>query len=481
MATNEEPQATDAQVPDRRHSLSRWWQRQGWSERIRLIEWPDVALAFGLALVALLLSLRGSGALGRETYTVADLWFDADLLNRAIVMLDRLAGQHLSNSDHPLFSLVAYLPTSLFRSVFGMDPWQSVRTTVAIVCAMWASALYVLMRLLLRRRLDAMLYSLLGIASGSATFWFGVPESFLFGSATMLVAGCLVLLMARKSSVTGMVVVSALTLSMSVSNWILGLAAAFFGLPWRRALQVSINGFFGVTLIWGLSKWFLFPSQEYFLGSSEIAHVAGAQAADDSFHQVHIGPALRSFVFHSMVVPEIGLREGPPDYPPEWAGLSLIDASPGSGTVWGIAACFLWIPILLLGINGLIGSAREEHGVFPEALMLTIGGTLALHLIFGAETFLYSMHFAPLLVVLAAFGARSAFRRPALLLALGLLVTVTVNNQTQFGRAVEMAREIVRERPRLVRDHVEDDPPSTVVEFLGGSWATPWLSSSGSM
>ena len=72
-------------------------------------------------------------------------------------------------------------------------------------------------------------------------------------------------------------------------------------------------------------------------------------------------------------------------------------------------------------------------------LALTALGQLLLHSLFGHETFLYSMHFLPLLVGVAAFGALGQWRAWVLALAGVFIVTACVNNAGQYGKAITIA------------------------------------------
>jgi len=75
------------------------------------------------------------------------------------------------------------------------------------------------------------------------------------------------------------------------------------------------------------------------------------------------------------------------------------------------------------------------HRPARAVLGLTFLGQLPLHLVYGSETFLYGLHFVPLLVVLAALSTQTPARPVALLLAGALVVTATTNNVTQFTKA----------------------------------------------
>ena len=58
------------------------------------------------------------------------------------------------------------------------------------------------------------------------------------------------------------VVASALTLSFTVTNWMVGLLVSLARWPWKQAVQLSVNALCLVVLLWGVQK-FIFPSSEF--------------------------------------------------------------------------------------------------------------------------------------------------------------------------------------------------------------------------
>jgi hypothetical protein len=114
--------------------------------------------------------------------------------------------------------------------------------------------------------------------------------------------------------------------------------------------------------------------------------------------------------------------------------MSIQHSLPGSGTLWGKIAVGLWALLLALGVWGLVTTSR--HLRLRVVLTLTILGQLTLHILYGEETFLYSCHFGPLLVVLAAFSTLTSVRRVALALVVALIVCAGFNNSLQFDKAV---------------------------------------------
>jgi hypothetical protein len=97
-----------------------------------------------------------------------------------------------------------------------------------------------------------------------------------------------------------------------------------------------------------------------------------------------------------------------------------------------------WLTILVAGLWGLVTLRGLDR--FRWALGLTLLGQVGLHLVYGDETFLYSLHFLPLLLALAACATQLPARQPLRLVLLLLIVLVALNNTQQFQRAVEFMR-----------------------------------------
>ena len=112
----------------------------------------------------------------------------------------------------------------------------------------------------------------------------------------------------------------------------------------------------------------------------------------------------------------------------------------GSGSLYGAAAAGVWSAILGLGFWGLISS--KDNRQLKLVLAITLLGQFMLHLLYGQETFLYSLHFAPLLVVLAAFSTMTRARSLALTLTGILVVLAVINNFQQFDKAIVLFADL---------------------------------------
>jgi hypothetical protein len=75
------------------------------------------------------------------------------------------------------------------------------------------------------------------------------------------------------------------------------------------------------------------------------------------------------------------------------------------------------------------------------ALAATAAGQLMLHLVYGDETFLYALHYAPLLIAMVALSSLTNLRRAVLTLTVLLIPLATINNAQRFAESVELIRD----------------------------------------
>ncbi|MGA9383138.1 MAG: hypothetical protein WBV73_30615, partial [Phormidium sp.] len=140
---------------------------------------------------------------------------------------------------------------------------------------------------------------------------------------------------------------------------------------------------------------------------------------------------MSSFFYQTIVMPAIEIKDSP--IRPDWVKLATNTLTPGSGGVWGTVAAICWTGLLIMGIWGFFTTKQQPK--LRIVLGLTIVGQLLIHSVYGArETFIYSLHFAPLLLILAAFSSLTRLRLVALVLAGLVVVSAGINNRSQFDR-----------------------------------------------
>ncbi len=108
-------------------------------------------------------------------------------------MTDRWS-DHNRIKVHPLFSLLTFPLVYFLNTILGIKAIAAVRIVIAAVASVWLGTLFLLLRLIGCQRFDATLFSLLGATSATAVFWFVVPETYPFGSLSILFALCFVAL-----------------------------------------------------------------------------------------------------------------------------------------------------------------------------------------------------------------------------------------------------------------------------------------------
>jgi hypothetical protein len=395
--------------------------RAGWNTK-------DLVICLALGVGACFASLYGASKIPPiiVSQSAMDSWFEADS-PRVFSDMSYRFNVHTHTNAHPLFTLVMWPIVNALRNTFGIDSLSATRILIAQTAGLWIVAFFALLRLVGCRRLDAAMLSALAGVSAGAMFWFVVPETFPFGSFSIVLALAMIAIShRRKHREAWYVVASAITLSMVLTNWMVGIIATFANYPWRRAVQISINAFCLVVVLWVVQLQF-FPLKDFFLvfwnGEQKfmVSPAAGGQLG-----------ALTSFFFHSIIMPSFADVD-------RWIepGRELMltqQSLPGSGTAWGSIAAVLWAIILIIGLLGFFSHRQSQR--LTTVLGLALLGQVLLHLFYGWETFLYSAHFVPLLVTMAAFATFTSARRWALGLVMALVICAAINNVIQFNHAV---------------------------------------------
>ena len=427
--------------------------------------WQDIFIAVFLAILAGLASYGCAQFISPILFENPswDVWFESDLPRSFANMIVR-SSNHYRTSVHPLFSLIAFPPAYILHQL-GLEAITAVRFEIALVASLWISTLFILLRLIGCRQLDAIVFSLLGTISAAAIFWFTVPETYSFGSLSILLALVVVAIGEyRQLSQWWYLLVSAGSLSITTTNWMAGLLATFVNNRWKQAFQITVNAFCLMVGLWFL-QYLIFPTSEFFLKIQNEKNYV--------FNEGAISPAnvIQSFISHTMVMPAIEIidKTARPGFATPGIQMVTQISSPGSASLWGKVAVVLWTALLGLGIWGLLSLKR-----YPKlrlVLSLTILGQLVLHLLYGEETFLYSLHFAPLLVILAAMSTLTRVRPLALGLAGLLLICAGINNGLEFNRATEFMR--VRDRQQVVLPAPSQLQSDQGYHRLGASFSPP--------
>ncbi|WP_017325066.1 hypothetical protein [Synechococcus sp. PCC 7336] len=356
-----------------------------------------------------------------------DIWFDGDIPRVIETAIQRNSFYNLrSTKVHPLFPLFIVPITSIISAVPGVSNLRAVQILIAISASIWLGLLYILFRAMGCRRPDSILFSVLASVSASSIFWFAVPESFSFGSVTILVAiACVAASEYIELPRIYFIIAGILSMSMTITNWMVGIIATVVSMPRRKAAKTLGQTFIAIAILWGIQRLF-FANTQFFLDQRST----GLKQFTLNPESGGIFRVLKSFFFHSIVMPQWSSVENiqHPDFPK----LITQFSSPGSGSLWGSIAVVLWTVLIGLGVYSLY--KQKVRSRLRLAIGLTLLGQLLLHILYGTETFLFSLHFLPLLILVSAYGTLGKFRRISLLTCFFLTIFCSINNALMFSR-----------------------------------------------
>lgn len=403
-----------------RDTIPKWLKKHQIDISIALI------LAIGFTIVSYLNAQKIPNAIITDFYA-QDVWFGSDIPT-VFGNMTSIASDNGRNNKHPLFPLIFFPLVFGLGKILNLDSVTAARLVTALIAGAWIAALYVLFRLMRLPRLDSSIFSLLGAVSSAAVFWFVVPESFSSGSLSLLLPLILLpLAEIQKVSPIWYIVLSAFSVSITITNWMSGLLATIVSFRPKKAAQITLIAFAIVNVLWILQRLVFtnagFPfAPKTFIGEKKFI---SAPESDS------VLSAISSFFYQTIVMPAIEIKNSP--IRPDWIKLATNTLTPGSGGIWGTVAAISWTILLIIGIWGLFTTKQQPK--LRIALGLIIIGQLLIHSVYGArETFIYSLHFAPLLLVLAAFSSLTRLRLVALVLAGLVVISAGINNRSQFDR-----------------------------------------------
>lgn len=384
-------------------------------------------------LVALLVTVVAGGAyftlsgmVDPQLYesSAVDVWFEADVARITEYMTSRWS-DHYRSKVHPLWSLLTVPPTYFFTDFLNFSDRTAVRTTLTLSAGLAFGSLFLLIRLLGCRILDALAVIAVTSVTAAALFWFTIPETHSLGFLSVLPA---IALAAKGTSRPGIgldIFASAASLSVTTTNWLYGLTAVGLRRRWRNVLVVTLTALGAVTAIWAVQRR-LIPSVVFFLGNPlEMEHVLAPESRG-------VLNVIASVFLYTGVMPAIDVvdRRGAG----EWPIMITQTVSPGDASVVGTIAVLAWIGLLACGTWTLLGKGQRWR-TLRWFIAVTLIGQLTIFSLFGNETFLYALNYLPLFGVIIAVSCMGPLRRAALALMAVFFLSAAWNNGSQFVEA----------------------------------------------
>jgi hypothetical protein len=298
------------------------------------------------------------------------------------------------------------------------------------------------------RRFDSVAVAAFGGTSAAAIFWATVPETFTLSSLSIIPALALAARTRERPSEFLSAVAAAAAASITVTNAALGAALLAARHRWRGVARAGLAAV-GAIFLLALAQKAIFPRARMPL---ERTAGAGAESTFMFLNESGGPPAiLRSLFFYPVTAPAIGFL---PDWRmPEFPLLSIQASRLREAPPLGRAAFGLWLVLFVVAAGAFF--RRENAGPLRSVVAVTLLTQMALHLAYGREIFLYSMHAVPVFAVIVARAAASRARPAVLALLLALVGLNAVNNTRQFFWAAAYTHRFEFLRERLAENPID--------------------------
>jgi hypothetical protein len=391
-----------------------------------------VAIAIVTGVVSVLLHNRLS-----FTMTALDVWFDSDSALVFDQMTDRYAAGNDTNSRHPLFVTLTYPVVFVLTRFLGMSAEHAAQLVLVTKSVVFTTLMYVTLRLANRSALVSAIFTSVLIFSSAGLLFLGVHERLVLGGISILLCISVFRLYEKgRAPVWGLTLAAALTLGITITNFVVGIVSLLLALGWRRGAQQAINAFALVVILSGMNS----------LVFEKSTHVADLGSWPVSSAKVDGATALMhksaGFWFHSAVLPEHTYKTKPAPWLTQY--VSVQETGIWSYSLIGYIALSLWVA--LIG-SGVVRTAKAAVPSGRDGVDILVGvaaiSQLALFSVFGAEPILYSVYYLPLLLFLASKpppGRRGyvCFVTVSCVFLLALIVS----NLDAFAVAVESAAQL---------------------------------------
>lgn len=382
-----------------------------------------------LALISVILFNHLYLSHAAEIFTYGEnVWFQGDISRVYESLTSRFSYGHYRAKVHPLFSILTTPIAFVLNKIFNLNWYQTIQIIVVAIACIWALAMYALLRLIGCLKTEALLFSIFGLSSAAALFWLSVPESYGLGSISIITALSLAVIASQKSVPAWLqVLISSFSLSITVTNWMTGILSSFTTNSYRRAAKITISALIFVAIIWVIQKQ-IFPTAVFFIGDTEESKYVYFPTTE------RIINVLKSFFLNTIFATNL-LVSGYNIH--NWPMLSFQTSEINIFNFFSALSILLWTMLLTLGLWAIL--TLKKLTAFRITLGLTIIGQLLLHLIYGEETFLYSLHFLPLLIALSALALLTHLRKVSMCIVIALIPLCAFNNWQTFQKARDIA------------------------------------------
>lgn len=352
-----------------------------------------------------------------------DTWFASDI-PRVVSNLTDHTTAHRGAYKHPLFSIMFWPLTWILTQASG-----SGATAIQALLSLNAFCATMLVWRLLHRLglelLDLALCLALFLTSAAFMFWFAVPETFPFGTTSILLSLQLLILppVRKKGSILFEAMLCMASLTITITNWAVGLIAVALRYDvigtmrsWltpkrlgrhKEAAAALIRPIAIASLAGGIALAFAFVQNALFGQAGMFINIVSLAGESKFFVDVSVQSAVTR-VFDLMISPIVAgdlltyTKEAIPGTAQERSALSMTNLRFVS--VAQITATCAWIVVLLLALNTAV--RVRAVGLVVLAALFSSALFMLMHLIYGDVYFLYVAHFVAQYVIICTLALR---------------------------------------------------------------------------
>ncbi len=393
-----------------------------WLKSIKKRQITDSAAVLVISSISIFISLTLSAKCPDILYEEYNIWFGADI-NRVFSNIANYDSINLVRAHlHPIFSLLIF-PIVQFLKFFGISSLGAAYFLVSLSGALVSSLIYITLRYQAIPILSCLLGSFVFLCSGAFIFWWSVIETFPIGAATISIVFVMLSMKIRTKWIW--ILGTALTLSMTITNWIVGILGAAFTFNRIKAIKILSIGFVSVLLLYIVQS-FVFldskPSDPRAEFVAESVYLQGPKSTAE-LPQYFLKYTARTIDF--LTSPAVVRR----------SRINVnIKQSNFELDLVRLVSTSCWLLLFFVGLRKVLRSAKKS--TFTKVLLSFVLFQFLLHLFYGDHPFLYSAHYFPALIIIASYSLYGKHEKVFQLVAFVFCVTALYSNHGNFNHAM---------------------------------------------
>ena len=400
-----------------------------WFKSIKRSKIIDSAAVVLISYVSIFISLNLSAKCPHIFYEEYNIWFGADI-NRVFSNISNYNSINLGRAHfHPIFSLLIFPIVQLFN-FFGISNLGAAYFLVSLSGALVSSLIYITLRYQAIPILSCLLGSFVFLCSGAFIFWWSVIETFPIGAVTISIVFVMLSMKIRTKWIW--ILGSALTLSMTITNWIVGILGAAFTFNRIKAIKILSIGFVLVLLLYVVQSFVFLDSKPSVLGAEFVAEskflMVPKSTSTLPFYLKEYTIRAISFFIYPAVVSQTKSKISKKN---QNTNIRL-SAFKYNLVSWLSIGC--WSALLFVGLLKVLRSWKTK--TFTKVLLSFVLFQFLLHLFYGDYPFLYSAHYFPALVIIASNSLNGKHEKVFQLVAFVFCVTALYSNIGNFNHAM---------------------------------------------